>query len=163
MSRSWAPESIERAAGIPAADTGLALTLRRDITAELAGRVPSACDFLWDKQPPRATREDQELAGAARAHARRHGWPPPMAYDDDLIDLPGGDAGPGWKRSSRTTVRSADLAEDAQFIREHGGCRLAPSALVAMRLGVTKGALERRRPGPGVRTSKPKPAKGRMK
>jgi len=65
-----------------------------------------------------------------------------MAYDDDLIDLPAGDAEPGWRRSARTNRPRADLAEDLAFVREHGGYRHAPIAVAAMRLGVTPEALE---------------------
>jgi hypothetical protein len=152
MNRSWAPQTIERATGIPAAQITQALAQRASITPELAERVATAYDRLWDCQPPQATRHDRELAAAARAHARRCGWPPPMAYDDELIDLPGGGAAPGWKPTGRTTRRSADLAEDAAWVREHGGYRHATAAAVAMRLGVTRAALEQaasrtRRPG----------------
>ena len=66
-----------------------------------------------------------------------------MAYDDDTIDLPDGDPGQGWKRTSRTTTRAVDLAEDARWLRQHGGYPHATSAELAMRLGVTKAALEK--------------------
>jgi hypothetical protein len=37
---------------------------------------------------------------------------------------------------------AADLAEDAQFVREHGGYRQESTAAVAMRLGVRRDRLE---------------------
>jgi hypothetical protein len=142
MNRSWAPQAIQRATGIPAAEITNALTDHAAISPGLAERVAAAYDRLWDQQPPRATPEDRQLAAATAAHARRRGWPPPMAYDDDLIDLPGGAAAPGWQRGTRTKRRWADFAEDIAFVREHGGYRQAPLAVVAMRLGVTRAALE---------------------
>lgn len=143
MNRSWAPEAIERATGIPAAEITSALAARQAISPGLAARVAAAYNRLWDKQPPRVTRAHRELAEAARAHAQRLGWPPPLAYDDDLIDLPGGDAQPRWKRTGAPTIHSADLAEDIQFLRDHGGYRHASLTTVAMRLGVTRDALEK--------------------
>jgi len=143
MNRSWAPEAIERATGIPAAEITSALAARHALCPGLAARVGAAYDCLWDKQPRTATRADRELADAASAHAQHLGWPPPLAYDDDLIDLPGGDAAPGWKRSGEPAIRSADLVEDIQFVRDHGGYRYAPLTTVAMRLGLTRDALEK--------------------
>jgi len=123
MNRSWAPEAIERVSGIPAAEITSALAARQAVSPGLAARVAGAYDRLWDKQPPRVTRADRELAEAARVHAQRLGWPPPLAYDDDLIDRPGGDAQPGWKRSggqpsaapilSRTSSSSVTTADTA--------------------------------------------------
>jgi hypothetical protein len=142
MNRAWAPQTIERATGIAAAETTKALADRTSIGPELAERVATAYDQLWDQPPPQATRQDKELAAAARARAARCGWPPPMAYDDDLIDLPDGHAEPGWKPSGRTSRRSADLAEDTAWVREHGGYQHTTAAAVAMRLGVSRTALE---------------------
>jgi len=142
MNRSWAPRAIGRASAIPAAQITQALARLDNITPEFAERVAAVYDRLWDQQPPQVTREDGDLAAAARAHAHRRGWPPPMAYDDDLIDLPEGDAEPGWQPTSKASHRSADLAEDAAWVREHGGYRHASLAVVAMRLGVTHAALE---------------------
>ena len=66
-----------------------------------------------------------------------------MAYDDDTIDHPDGDPAPGWKRTNRTTIPAADLAEDAAWVSEHGGYRYATPAEIAVRLGVTKAALDK--------------------
>jgi protein gp37 len=99
MDRSWAPETIERVTGIPAADTTLTQILRRSFTPELAERVVTAYGPHWGQVPPRAR---------ARTQALRCGCPPLLSDDGDLIDLPDGDAERGWKRSGRTTGRSAD-------------------------------------------------------
>ncbi len=65
-----------------------------------------------------------------------------MAWDDESIDDPDGRPADGWKPSGARNQRSADLAEDAGFVREHGGYKRATNAQVAMRLGVTPSQLE---------------------
>jgi hypothetical protein len=142
MNRAWAPEIIERVTGIPQAQIITALARRTAITPDLAQRVAAAYDQLWDRPPPRTTPRDVAFAHSAQELARQGGWPPPMAYDDDLIDLPEGGPEPGWQPTGRTTRKAADLAEDIAWIREHGGYRRAPAALLAMRLGVSRTALE---------------------
>jgi len=107
MSRSWAPERIERFTGIPAADTTLAQTLRRSVTREAAECVVAAYDPLWVRVPPRAAHQQRQLVATERTQALRRGCPPPLS-DDDLVYLPDGDAEPGRKRSGRTAGRSAD-------------------------------------------------------
>jgi hypothetical protein len=96
---------------------------------------------VWE--PALATTAERAEAEAYREHAQRCGWPPPMAYDDDTIDLPDGDPAPGRKRTGRTTIPAADLAEDARWLRQDGGYRHATPAELAMRLGVTKSALDK--------------------
>ena len=49
----------------------------------------------------------------------------------------------GWRRSTRRTVRAADLVEDAEFVRQVGGYEQASVGVVARRLGVTQAALEK--------------------
>lgn len=137
--RGWSNQAIERATGLPAGSTARALANRRTITPGLASRA-AAYDCLWNRESPRHTPEERQDADAARAHAGRCGWAPPMAWDDDQIDRPDGRPAAGWKRTSSLT-RSADLVEDA--VREHGGYRPASVRLVALRLGVTKSQLEK--------------------
>jgi hypothetical protein len=143
MARAWSPEAIEHAAGLPAADARRVLADHRDISPELAAAVARAYDQLWDTELPRGTAAERAAADAHQEHAERCGWPPPMAYDDDTIDQPDGDPAPGWKRTGRTTIPAADLAEDARWVREHGGYRHASLAEVAVRLGVSRAALDK--------------------
>jgi hypothetical protein len=142
MNRGWSPEAIEAATGIKATAIATMVSDRRNSTATLDDRrVAAAYDLLWDQPPPATTARDRELAAAARATAERQGWPPPMAWDDDVIDLPVGRPSRGWK-PTRTTHRCADLAEDLAWIREHGGYREAPMSVAAARLGVKRDTLE---------------------
>jgi hypothetical protein len=140
-SRGWSPHAIQRVTGIPAADIAGAIRDRRETWQSLDRRVAAAYNLLWNRQPPRARARDQAQADTARAQAEMHGWAPPMAWDDDIIDLPHGEPAPGWQPSHRSHHRSADLVEDANWIREHGGYRNATMRQVAVRLGVTREVL----------------------
>ena len=59
----------------------------RATTARTALAVRALYEDLWDQAPTPGT-----SATRARAHAARQGWAPPLAWDDDTIDLP--DASP---------------------------------------------------------------------
>ena len=88
------------AAGWPLAEVGRRLGWRRSrvrsamchrtVTLETAARVSAVYDDLWDKRYAPATFEDRRGAAISRAYARRAGWAPPMAWDDDEIDDPKG-------------------------------------------------------------------------
>jgi hypothetical protein len=141
--RGWAPEAIERATGIPA-PTSARLMNRRDMIRPADIAAASAYRQLWNRQPPQATAADQRTSSAAAEHAHLRGWAPPLAWDDELIDQPDARAAEGWKpgRGTAGTRRSADLAEDARFVRDSGGYRHASAAEVVMRLGVKPDRLQ---------------------
>jgi hypothetical protein len=143
MSRGWSPETIERATGLPALESARALEDRRGISAEAATRVSAAYDRLWDRPPPQGSDDDRELAAAAAARARHRGWAPPLAWDDEDLDRDSAAPAPGWRRTGSKQIRSFALAEDATFVREHGGYRRATNKQVAMRLGVSPARLEK--------------------
>jgi len=140
--RSWSPQAIEKETGIPAQLIRRDLDGYDDLAPNLAGAVAAAYDRLWDRVPPTATRADREAAAAIADRAARSGWAPPLAWDDDQIDLPGARPEQGWRPRPRTSRRAADLVEDAEFVREHGGYRDASTAQVAMRLGVRRDRLD---------------------
>ncbi len=143
MNRGWSPEAIERATGLPASVAARALEDRRAISPEAAARVAAAYERLWDKPAPQATDTDRQLSASAAEHARVRGWAPPLAWDDEQLDAPEARPADGWKRGRGHLRKSADLAEDAQFVRDVGGYRHATITEVAMRLGVTKPQLEK--------------------
>jgi hypothetical protein len=138
--RSWSPQAVEQETGIPAPQVRRALD-GYEITPELAAAVGGAYDRLWDRDPPTATRADRKAARAARSGAAQRGWAPPLAWDDDQIDLSHGRPAEGW-RPTRHTRRSVDLVEDVRFLRQHGGFRDASMAEVAARLGVSRNVLD---------------------
>jgi hypothetical protein len=53
-------------------------------------RIGTAYDLLWDTAPPMLSPEQRAAAEATAQHAHKVGWAPPLAYDDDEIDKPGG-------------------------------------------------------------------------
>jgi len=141
--RGWSPDAIQAATGLAAGHIRAALADPRRIPSDLPAAVARAYDQFWNTPPPARTAADRAAAEVGRRHAQRRGWAPPMAYDDDTIDLPDGRPTPGWRRTSRTTIPAADLAEDARWLRQHGGYRHATPAELAMRLGVTRAALDK--------------------
>jgi hypothetical protein len=140
--RSWSPQAIEKETRIPAPLISSALYSRDDITQHFAQTVADAYDRLWNRDPPNPTPEDREACQATALRAARSGWAPPLAWDDDQIDLPGARPERGWKCGNRITRRAVDLVEDAEFVREHGGYQDASVSQVAMRLGIKRDRLE---------------------
>lgn len=69
-----------------AASNYRAILAKRSVTAATARAVRDLYDQLsMTPAPPGYS------AAAARGHAQRQGWLPPLAWDDDLIDLPNTD------------------------------------------------------------------------
>ncbi|MGI5274694.1 hypothetical protein ACQEUU_37055 [Nonomuraea sp. CA-218870] len=58
------------------------------VTAASARLVRDLYDQLWDQAPPEDDHHDRIAASRARRYAADRGWLPPMAWDDDLIDVP---------------------------------------------------------------------------
>jgi transcriptional regulator with XRE-family HTH domain/predicted transcriptional regulator len=106
------------------------------VVAATARRARDLYDQLWDQPPPQATRGQRISAAKARAHAARHHWPPPLAWDDDTIDQPGTQPA-RWQRTR--THRSRDLAAEAAELTTWGYTRTQ----AAQRLGVSRGALDK--------------------
>lgn len=116
-------------------------TLLRDarVTAATAAAVRELYERLWSQPPPEDDHRTRIAVSRARNYAAAGGWAPPMAWDDEELDNPDGQPAEGWRRSTRTTRPSAELAKDAaELIRQDYTHEQA-----ADRLGVTKAALER--------------------
>lgn len=143
MARSWSLQAIARAGGLRAPQLARALENPRTITPKLAADVSAAYDRLWSAEPPRATQEQCDLADAAAHVARLRGWAPPLAWDDEQIDKPDAEPVLDWKRTARVNIPSADLLEDAYFVRSVGGYGDADVGTVAARLGVSRARLEK--------------------
>jgi hypothetical protein len=138
--RTWPPEEIARQTGIEAASLEL-LPDRRKATPEQVRQIAGTYERLWDQLPPLGTAAQRQAADAALARARRSRWAPPMAWDVDVLDDPAGRPAPGWRPRRTSQYRPVDLAEDARFIREHGGYRYASAMQIALRPGVTRSRL----------------------
>jgi hypothetical protein len=143
MTRCWSLQAIARAEGLRAPQLARALENPAVITPKLAAEVSAAYDRLWNVEPPRRTEIERQLADAAGDAARIRCWAPPLAWNDDQIDKLSAEPEPGWKRRSRTNMRSVDLAEDAEFVRSAGGYEGASLDVVAGRLGISRARLEK--------------------
>jgi transcriptional regulator with XRE-family HTH domain len=139
---SWSPQAIEQETGLSALLVSSVLESHRNLSPDLAETIAAAYDRLWDCDPPVATSNQLQAAETARSLAARKGWAPPLAWDDDQLDIPEGRPSLGWRRRNRTSRRAIDLVEDAEFVRERGGYHDAGIAQVAMRLGVSRDRLE---------------------
>lgn len=69
-------------------------------------------------QVPRADDQRSRISvNRSRRYAAAHGWPPPLAWDDD-IDDPAAKPADGWKRTAR--IPAAGRAEDARELLSLG-------------------------------------------
>jgi hypothetical protein len=143
MARGWSVPAVASATGMRPLQLARALEHSACITPTLAVEVSEAYDNLWDQSPPLASAADRSLATASAHHAGQSGWAPPLAWDDDEIDRPDGRPAEGSQPSARRTRRSAELAEDAEFVRSAGGYRAASMRAIAARLGVPQARLEK--------------------
>lgn len=58
------------------------------VTAATARAVRDVYAKLWDQPPPTWTRHAESLAAYQRQRAADLGWLPPVAWEDELLDLP---------------------------------------------------------------------------
>lgn len=99
----WAVATIAQTAGV--SPETVKAWRRGDVPG--AGPTPSApalvraYDVLAMRQPQRHTRYERSSVSRVTREAQRHGWAPPLAWDDDTIDDPGAEPqGAGWKPPS---------------------------------------------------------------
>jgi hypothetical protein len=143
----WSPRSLAAATGLPeVVFTRTPTDLERRTDPGILDQIGEAYERLWNASPPKSTEGERAEAELFSGHARTVGWAPPMAYDDDTMDEPDGGPAPGWQRVRGGHERrraGVDLAEDIEWVRQHGGYRHASTEQLALRLGMTRGALER--------------------
>ncbi|GAB2457703.1 hypothetical protein [Xylanimonas ulmi] len=82
------------------------------VHAETARRIRGAYDALWDQAPPESNQRERIAASRARNRARREGWAPPLAWDDDTIDLPDATANLGAAAPVKGGVAADDRLDD---------------------------------------------------
>ena len=113
---------------------------RTYVTPETAEQVRRLYDDLWDVAPPASTRDEKGATSRARTFARRHGWVPPLAWDDDAgphgIDNP--HATPVLGSEPRTMgPRPSVRVEDVEWLASCG----ATADGIAHQLGVKRATL----------------------
>lgn len=110
-----------------------------EVAAGTARSVRDLYDRLWDRPPPETTHSERQSASRARNLARRNGWVPPMAYDDDALDDPEATPQLG-EPENRRGGRRVDLAEVDHLVAF--GC---PPEEIAARMGVSVSAIAKAR------------------
>lgn len=142
-SRGWSRSAIVRTTRLTVAEIRSVMESPERVPGALAIQVSHVYDRLWDLAPPGTTALDRTAARAARGAAARHGWAPPMAYDDDRMDSRDYDVNeaPHWQRTG-VQRRGSDLAEDMAWIRAEGGYQHATLADLAYRLGTSEATLQ---------------------
>jgi len=105
------------------------------VTAATARTVRGMYDDLWDRSPPEGSQWEKVAANRSRNHARRQGWPPALAWDDQTIDNPDAEPAGGWERGEGREWGT--LAEEALELAGFGLDR----AQAAERLGVSVSTL----------------------
>lgn len=95
VARGWSIPAVGRELGVNASNMH-ALLHRSQVIAATAAAVRDLYDRMWDAAPREDTWHARSAATRARLYAARHGWAPPMAWDDDAIDDP--DASPAVGR-----------------------------------------------------------------
>jgi hypothetical protein len=98
----WSRTKLGQRLGIE--PSGMSELFRRDrVRASRAQAVADLYDQLWDRRPPEDGWREKISAARSRNYARQHGWAPPLAWDEDQLDLPDGKPAKGWQRSARAT------------------------------------------------------------
>jgi hypothetical protein len=141
--RAWSPQAIQDHTQIPAHLIHAITTTGNAVPPPVARSIARAYNQLWDRDPPQTTPAQRQAARDTRERAELQGWPPPQAWDDDHIDNPGAQPAPDWKPHPRTTRKTRDLIEDAEFLRHNDDYRQATIPQLATRLGVTRASLEK--------------------
>lgn len=138
IATGWSQQRLAGRLGMLPGNFGDILN-REKVTASTARAVTGLYDELWDKPPAEGGHREKISASRARNYARKHGFVPPLAWDEDALDDP--DAGPaeGWQRTGPDAPRGARLAAEAAELLELG----VSFPLAADRLGVPWKTLER--------------------
>lgn len=134
MAVGWSGSRLGRELGLDPTNFH-AMIHRARVEAATARAVRHLYDRLWDRAPKAGSRWEAGAITRAKAAARRLGWAPPVAWDDDTIDDPAARPDVGERGSSRL-----DLAEVEHLAA--GGCSLEETA---RRMGVTVSAIEQAR------------------
>lgn len=107
----WTTTQIAEAADVHP-DTVQAF--RRGDRTEIHGnahRLVDAYARLSMRTPPRTNKWEKAIVTRARREAQRNGWPPPLAWDDDLIDDPAAQPDGAGYRPGTAIERVAELQE----------------------------------------------------
>lgn len=79
----WDQETLAAKLGLQRSHVWKLTHQKTGATIQIAKRVSDLYDQLWDQHPA-----PSKGSNLARTIARRNGWLPPLAWDEDLIDNP---------------------------------------------------------------------------
>lgn len=104
------------------------------VQVRTARAVRDLYDHLWDKPAPTGTKGERITNARTRNTARREGWLPPLAWDDDVMDDP--EAGPAVEAIGHRHPLQRLTVEDIEFLLTEHPALTAQQ--LADRLGVTR-------------------------
>lgn len=134
MVLGWPLTEIQRSCELSA--LGRCLT-RDQVTARVARSVRDFYDTHWSCAPQAADLRTTAMHERTRARARRAGWLPPLAWDDDTIDDPGA-AAPRLAARPATSARTRIYVDDVIELVTHG----ATWPELETRLGTCRNSIE---------------------
>ena len=110
VATGWTQSALARRLGIlPANLPKIVHGGRPAIRVATRDAVRALYDELWDQPPPTLTPAERRARTIALTFAAVKGWPPPMAWDDDLIDDPAAQpAGKPWTYPFTPDTTGAD-------------------------------------------------------
>lgn len=113
---------------------------RELVTVATVRKVRALYSELWDKPNQPTQWRKLSAANRARNYASIHGWLPPMAWDDELIDDPNHVPGVPEPELSKVSRRREAFLEEVEFFAA-GGDQIET---IAEALGLSADAVEKR-------------------
>lgn len=130
----WSQSKLAARLGMQPGNFGKTLKSEK-VNAATARAVRDLYDELWQTLPPREEHRDKIAFNRARNHAKRHGWAPPLAWDDDTIDNPSSQPEGQGQDKNRRKLPPAD---ELRWLMEQGDTIDA----IAQRFRASKSAIE---------------------
>lgn len=88
----WSMKGLASRVGLHESTFGLISSGRRPQIAPPTARIIARLyDELWKQTPPESNKSERQSVQRTKGFAARRGWLSPLAWDDDLIDLPDDD------------------------------------------------------------------------
>jgi transcriptional regulator with XRE-family HTH domain len=108
VAAGWSQAKVAERLGMTGTNLGRVINHSDLVQASTARAVRDLYDQMWDAAPPEEEWRDRIAASRARSHARRNGWMPPLAWDDESIDDPA-----AWANVNTEPGEGPDLDEIA--------------------------------------------------
>jgi hypothetical protein len=108
MAIGWSQTALANSIGMEVRNFNHLLHGKRAVTAKNARAVKDLYDELWNTTPDAPTRWHAGAITRSLRYARTHGWPPPMAWDDDTLDDPQATPDTGDTGSRGATVENVE-------------------------------------------------------